>query len=82
MSILRCVYVSFVLPLALAVMHIRQGDVGGSIRYEMFKVDSTIVARYASTSFSSTILNAADTSQELSFQVQLPDTAFISNFTM
>ena len=54
----------------------------GSITYEKFHVDSIIVSRYARTSITSVLLNSANISQEVSFQVQLPDTAFISNFTM
>ena len=53
-----------------------------TIVYQQFHVDSQIVARYATTRISSVVRNDADVSQELSFRVQLPETAFISNFTM
>ena len=53
-----------------------------TIVYQQFHIDSTIVARYATTRISSIVRNDADESQELSFRVQLPETAFISNFTM
>ena len=53
-----------------------------SIVYQQFVIDSVIVARYSNTRISSVVRNNADISQELSFRVQLPETAFISNFTM
>jgi len=53
-----------------------------TIVYQQFVIDSVIVARYSNTRISSVVRNDADISQELSFRVQLPETAFISNFTM
>ena len=53
-----------------------------TIVYQQFVIDSVIVARYSNTRISSVVRNNADISQELSFRVQLPETAFISNFTM
>lgn len=57
-------------------------DPDGAIVYERFHIQSTIVARYAVTTITSVALNTETVSKELSFQVQLPDTAFISDFTM
>ena len=73
-----------VLPsLAVARLSLRQTDGDtGDVVYRLFHIDSEIVARYATTTISSVVLNSADVSRELSFQVQLPETAFISNFTM
>ena len=69
--------------LALARISLRQTDgEADDIVYRMFHIDSEIVARYATTTISSAVLNSAEVSRELSFQVQLPETAFISNFTM
>jgi len=50
--------------------------------YESFIVDSVVVSRYAQTSITSVISNPATTSDEVTFTVKLPRTAFISNFTM
>ena len=55
---------------------------GGRVVYREFHVDSVIVDRYSTTTVTSVILNSDNVSQELSFQLQLPETAFISNFTM
>ena len=61
----------------------RQDSGGGeTIMYEMFHIESTIVARYATTRITSVVLNDASISQELSFQIQLPETGFISSFSM
>ena len=69
--------------LAVAKFSLRQTDGdAGEIVYRLFHIDSEIVARYATTTVTSVVLNNADVSRELSFQVQLPETAFISNFTM
>ena len=53
-----------------------------NITYERFQVDSVIVSRYARTSVTSVLFNPDEDSKEESFQIQLPYTAFISNFTM
>ena len=68
--------------ISLAAVTLRQAENDGSVVYQQFHVNSDIVARYAYTQINSVVLNSADTSKELSFQVQLPETAFISNFTM
>ncbi|XP_068171605.1 inter-alpha-trypsin inhibitor heavy chain H3-like [Antennarius striatus] len=46
------------------------------------KVDCTVTYRFAKTVITSKALNKANTSQEIFFEVDLPKTAFISNFTM
>ena len=52
------------------------------ITYKQFYVNSLIVSRYAVTTVTSVVRNDADESKELEFRVQLPITAFISNFSM
>lgn len=52
------------------------------ITYKTFHVESLVVSRYAITMVTSVIVNDAEKSKELDFRVQLPDTAFISNFSM
>ena len=54
----------------------------GEVIYEKFHVDSLIVSRYAVTTITSVVRNMASAAKELGFYVQLPETAFISNFTM
>ena len=68
--------------LAVSALSPRQDSDDEEIEYEMFHIQSTIVARYAITSITSVVLNRATDSKELSFQVQLPETAFISSFSM
>ena len=78
--------------LALACLCLLQSSVLGNlslrqappetISYQRFHVDSVIVARYAVTTITSVIENTAAAAQELTFQVQLPETAFISSFRM
>ncbi|XP_070558043.1 inter-alpha-trypsin inhibitor heavy chain H3-like [Ptychodera flava] len=45
-------------------------------------ITSSIAARFANTVVKSKIVNRASTSREALFTVQLPDSAFISNFSM
>ncbi|XP_068599031.1 inter-alpha-trypsin inhibitor heavy chain H3-like [Brachionichthys hirsutus] len=46
------------------------------------KVDCTVTYRFSHTVITSKALNKVNTSQEIFFEVDLPKTAFISNFTM
>ena len=72
-----------ILPaIVTATLTLRQAPADDSIVYSQFHIDSVIIARYATTTVTSVVLNRAGVSQELGFQVQLPETAFISNFTM
>lgn len=45
-------------------------------------VDCTVTARFAHTVMSSKALNKANYSQEIFFEMELPKTAFITNFSM
>uniref|UniRef100_A0A7N6B6B1 Inter-alpha-trypsin inhibitor heavy chain H3 n=1 Tax=Anabas testudineus TaxID=64144 RepID=A0A7N6B6B1_ANATE len=45
-------------------------------------VDSTVTSRFAHTVMTSKALNKANSSQEIFFEVELPKTAFITNFSM
>uniref|UniRef100_A0A8D0WHX4 Inter-alpha-trypsin inhibitor heavy chain H5 n=1 Tax=Sus scrofa TaxID=9823 RepID=A0A8D0WHX4_PIG len=47
-----------------------------------FSVKSTIISRYAFTTVSCRMLNRASKDQEVTFQMQIPAAAFITNFTM
>ena len=80
-EVLRLLLAAFPV-ISLAVVTIRQAENNGSVVYQQFHVNSDIIARYAYTRINSVVLNSAATSKELSFRVQLPETAFISNFTM
>ena len=60
----------------------RQGSRASDVTYKQFYVNSLIVSRYAVTTVTSVVRNDADKSKELDFRVQLPETAFISNFSM
>uniref|UniRef100_A0A8P4GIZ3 Inter-alpha-trypsin inhibitor heavy chain H3 n=1 Tax=Dicentrarchus labrax TaxID=13489 RepID=A0A8P4GIZ3_DICLA len=45
-------------------------------------VDCTVTSRFAHTVMTSKALNKANTSQEIFFEMELPKTAFITNFSM
>nr|XP_019942174.1 PREDICTED: inter-alpha-trypsin inhibitor heavy chain H3 [Paralichthys olivaceus] len=45
-------------------------------------VDCTVLSRFAHTVMTSKALNKANSSQEIFFEVELPKTAFITNFSM
>ncbi|XP_059862001.1 inter-alpha-trypsin inhibitor heavy chain H5 isoform X2 [Delphinus delphis] len=47
-----------------------------------FSVKSTIISRYAFTTVACRLLNRASEDQEITFQMQIPAAAFITNFTM
>ncbi|XP_055449807.1 inter-alpha-trypsin inhibitor heavy chain H5 [Psammomys obesus] len=47
-----------------------------------FSVKSTIISRYAFTTVSCRMLNRASEDQDAEFQMQIPESAFITNFTM
>ncbi|CAI9578604.1 unnamed protein product [Staurois parvus] len=47
-----------------------------------FTVKSTIISRYAFTAVSCTMVNRAAEAKDVVFQMQIPATAFVSNFTM
>jgi len=57
-------------------------DATTDVVYKQFHVNSLIVSRYAVTTITSVVRNNAEQARELDFQVQLPETAFISKFTM
>ncbi|XP_036415924.1 inter-alpha-trypsin inhibitor heavy chain H3-like isoform X2 [Colossoma macropomum] len=46
------------------------------------KIDCKVASRFAHTVMTSTALNKANVSQEVFFEVELPKTAFITNFSM
>ena len=58
------------------------GDPSIGVVYRSFHINSEVVARYAVTTITSVVVNNDTLSRELAFLVQIPDTAFISNFTM
>ena len=71
--------------ISLAVVVPKQVEGDGSVVNRKSHVTSDIVARHhAYTQVNSVVLNSADNSKEpsASFQVQLSETAFVSNFTM
>ncbi|XP_074054311.1 inter-alpha-trypsin inhibitor heavy chain H4-like isoform X2 [Macrotis lagotis] len=45
-------------------------------------MDSRITSRFAHTTITSHVVNKAEQAQEVTFQVEIPQTAFISNFSM
>ena len=68
---------------ALVAAEKRQESGALGIVYKQFHVDSLIVSRYAVTTITSVVRNDdLVESKELDFLVQLPENAFISNFSM
>lgn len=51
-------------------------------RMSEFDVRATIISRYAFTTVSCTLENRGSEAREGVFEMQIPTTAFISNFTM
>ncbi|XP_066526190.1 inter-alpha-trypsin inhibitor heavy chain H3-like [Hoplias malabaricus] len=52
------------------------------IEVQSVKIDCKVASRFAHTVMTSTALNKANVSQEVFFEVDLPKTAFITNFSM
>ncbi|XP_077582048.1 inter-alpha-trypsin inhibitor heavy chain H3-like [Stigmatopora nigra] len=52
------------------------------VEVQTFKVDCAVTSRFAHTVMTSKTLNMANISQEIVFEMELPKTAFITNFTM
>lgn len=46
------------------------------------KVNCKVTSRFAHYVITSQVINSADTAKEVSFNVEIPKTAFISDFTM
>ncbi|XP_078065929.1 inter-alpha-trypsin inhibitor heavy chain H3-like isoform X2 [Mustelus asterias] len=55
---------------------------GGEIDIYSLKIDSKITSRFAHNVITSRVVNKATQSKEALFEVELPKTAFITNFTM
>ncbi|XP_058046815.1 inter-alpha-trypsin inhibitor heavy chain H5 isoform X2 [Ahaetulla prasina] len=51
-------------------------------RMSEFSVKATIISRYAFTTVSCTLVNTGSEAREGAFEMQIPVTAFVSNFTM
>ncbi|TWW61761.1 Inter-alpha-trypsin inhibitor heavy chain H3 [Takifugu flavidus] len=52
------------------------------VEVHSFTVDCTVRSRFARTIMTSTAINKGNAAREISFEVELPKTAFISNFSM
>ncbi|XP_067359338.1 inter-alpha-trypsin inhibitor heavy chain H3-like isoform X2 [Channa argus] len=52
------------------------------VEVQSVTMDCTVTSRFAHTVMTSKALNKANSSQEIFFEVELPKTAFISNFSM
>jgi len=61
---------------------VRNKRMTSNVELIAFKVESNIRYRYSRTHVTSHVRNKDDKSQEVTFQVILPETAFISKFTM
>ena len=52
------------------------------VRYLQFHYEAEVVARYGRTRITSVVRNDLNESRQLQFDLQLPDTSFISAFSM
>ncbi|XP_043842774.1 inter-alpha-trypsin inhibitor heavy chain H4-like isoform X2 [Dromiciops gliroides] len=52
------------------------------IDFYSLTMDSKITSRFAHTTITSHVVNKAEQAQEVTFQVEMPQTAFITNFSM
>lgn len=52
------------------------------VEVHSFAVDCTVRSRFARTVMTSTAVNKGNAAREISFEVELPKTALISNFSM
>lgn len=76
-------FLLFILVAAASATLVQRQDSDAMVVYEQLIVDSLVVSRYAITSVTSVVRNNdPQQSKELEFRVQLPETAFISNFSM
>uniref|UniRef100_A0AAY4D0L5 VIT domain-containing protein n=1 Tax=Denticeps clupeoides TaxID=299321 RepID=A0AAY4D0L5_9TELE len=57
-------------------------ELQGQVVVQSVKVDCKVAFRFAHTVMTSTALNKGNSSQEVVFEVDLPKTAFITNFSM
>ncbi|XP_070759051.1 inter-alpha-trypsin inhibitor heavy chain H3-like [Enoplosus armatus] len=60
----------------------RSTDSANMVEVYSVTVDCTVTSRFAHTVMTSKALNKANSSQEIFFEVELPKTAFITNFSM
>ncbi|KAL7837187.1 hypothetical protein SRHO_G00268980 [Serrasalmus rhombeus] len=60
----------------------KQNISNSKIEVQSVKIDCKVASRFAHTVMTSTALNKANVSQEVFFEVELPKTAFITNFSM
>ncbi|XP_078611702.1 inter-alpha-trypsin inhibitor heavy chain H4-like [Branchiostoma floridae x Branchiostoma japonicum] len=60
----------------------RQDDIGDMADVYWLHVDSRVTSRFATVTVESKLANRGDRGREAVFTVQLPETAFISNFSM
>ena len=83
MSVLGSVYLLLFASAVVSAALVKRQDTESAVVYKQFLVDSLIVSRYAVTTITSVVRNNdPEQSRELQFLVQLPETAFISNFSM
>ncbi|KAM9813385.1 inter-alpha-trypsin inhibitor heavy chain H3-like [Neosynchiropus ocellatus] len=64
------------------LLQLKRSTSDASVEVHSVKVDCVVTSRFAHTVMTSTALNKANISKEISFEVDLPKTAFITNFTM
>ncbi|XP_029006663.1 inter-alpha-trypsin inhibitor heavy chain H3-like isoform X2 [Betta splendens] len=65
-----------------AALLVATGPGAQQVEVHSMAVDCTVTSRFAHTVMTSVALNKANSSQEISFDVELPKTAFITNFSM
>uniref|UniRef100_A0A8D3AIF0 Inter-alpha-trypsin inhibitor heavy chain H3 n=1 Tax=Scophthalmus maximus TaxID=52904 RepID=A0A8D3AIF0_SCOMX len=68
--------------LNVSILSSRPFAAASQVEVHSVMVDCTVTSRFAHTVMTSKALNKANASQEIFFEVELPKTAFITNFSM
>ncbi|XP_074139618.1 inter-alpha-trypsin inhibitor heavy chain H3 isoform X3 [Sminthopsis crassicaudata] len=87
MAVTIRLYISLVLLAGLGTSHflinpLRNNRVVDGIEIYSTKINCKVTSRFAHNVVTTRAVNRADTAKEISFDVELPKTAFITNFTM
>uniref|UniRef100_G3VM17 Inter-alpha-trypsin inhibitor heavy chain H3 n=1 Tax=Sarcophilus harrisii TaxID=9305 RepID=G3VM17_SARHA len=87
MAVTIRLYISLVLLSGLGTSHflinpLRNNRVVDGIEIYSTKINCKVTSRFAHNVVTTRAVNRADTAKEVSFDVELPKTAFITNFTM
>ncbi|XP_078517771.1 inter-alpha-trypsin inhibitor heavy chain H3-like isoform X3 [Lissotriton helveticus] len=81
-TVLRCLLIGLSALLEFVAVESHQSEIDEDVNIYSLKIDSRITSRFAHTVITSHAVNRANVSKEVEFDVDLPKTAFITNFSM